>query len=374
MSQRFLSYVALVFLGIVSIAYAQQKRHDSPHFVNSIHGKIEIQEPVIQELLASPVMQRLKHIHQYGTYSITHPFKGGKTFTRYNHSLGVMKMVQLAKEKGARITLAQIVAALLHDCSHTVFSHATEPLLMNGFTNGNYQDTIHANFLKEHGILDIVQKYGFSLEDILPDNPQYTALEQPSPTLCADRLEYNLHSGYLSGLLTDEDRRAIFEDIRFEDNKWFFTKPELALKLALVSLFDALHTWGSPSSMLTSLHTSKALKILLNQKKITLEDILYNKNDAEIWEIMVDSSDPEVKKHVNNILNIDKTYRFVPLGEHDMILKGKFSGLDPWIKIKGKMVKLTEIDANYAKEFNRVKELKKKGWPIKFIPLAVNEQ
>jgi hypothetical protein len=370
MSKRFLFLVVYVFLGLVSPAVsAQQEGVESPHFVGSIHGNVEIQEPILQELLASPVMQRLKHIQQYGAYSIAHPFKEGKTYTRYVHSIGVMKMVQLAKEKGADISLAQIIAALLHDCSHTAFSHATDPLFMNGFTNGNYQDKIHATFLREQGILDLINKYGLSLEDVLPDNPEYTALEQPSPTLCADRLEYNLYSGYLTGLLSAEDRQAILDDIRFENDKWFFTKPELALKLARVSLYDTLHTWGSPSSMLTSLHTSKALKILLAQKKITLEDIQYNKNDKEIWEIMVNSSDPEIKQCANNILNIDKTYRIAPLGQHDMILKGKFSGLDPWLKIDGKMIKLTEYDANYAKEFTRIKEIKKKGWPIKFITL-----
>ena len=369
MSKRILFLVVYVLLGIVSHAlYAQREgRGESLHFVESIHGTVEIQEPILRELLASPVMQRLKHIHQYGTYTIAHPFKEGKTYTRYAHSVGVMKMVQLAKAKGAKISLAQIVTALLHDCSHTVFSHATEPLFMKGFTNGNYHDQVHVNFLRDHGILDIVKKYGLSLKDILPDNPEYTALEQPVPTLCADRLEYNLYSGYLTGLLTAEDRQMILDNIQFENDKWFFTNPELALKLARVSLYDALHTWSSPSSLLTGIYASKALKILLDQKKITLEDIRYNKNDDEIWKIILSSSNLEVKQCANNILNVDKTYRIAPLGQHDMILKGKFSGLDPWVKIDGKMMKLSEYDPNYAKEFNRIKDLKKKGWPIKFI-------
>lgn len=369
MVKRVFSKFILVFLWVTCAVHAHQDWHQVPDTVDSIHGRVELQEAVIKELCASPIMQRLKNIHQYGAYNISHPLPTGKTYTRYNHSLGVMKMVQLAREKGAKITLGQIIAALLHDCSHTVFSHATDPLFMGGFRNGNYQDKIHAYFLKKHGILEIVKKYGFSLEDILPDNPQYVALEQSSPNICADRLEYNLYSGYLTGLLSDADRQAILDDLHFENNHWYFTKPELALKLARVSLYDTLYTWGSPSSLLTSLYASKALKLLVDQKVITLEDIQYNKNDSEVWQIMVNSKIPEVQKCVKSIINVDKTFKLVQEGEHDMILKGRFSGIDPFIQIKGKMVKLTEHNASYGEEFNRIKKFKERGWPIKFIHL-----
>lgn len=369
MIKQIFSKCVFIFLGIIYLASAEPKQREVPDFLESIHGTIDLREPIIKELCESPVMQRLENIHQYGTYNISHPLPVTKAYTRAKHSLGVMKMVQLAKEKGAEISRGQIVSALLHDCSHTTFSHATDPLFTGGFTNGNYHDKIHAQFLKKYGILKIVEKYGLSLEDISPDNPAYTALEQPSPNICADRLEYNLHSGYLTGLLTDKDRQDILKDIRFENGHWYFTKPELALKLARVSLYDTLHTWGSPSSLLTGIYTSKALKLLVDQKFILLEDIQYNKSDDEIWQILVNSNIPEVQKIVKQIINVDKTFKIVPEGKHDMILKGKFSGLDPLIQINGKLVRLTTYDANYRKEFNRIKKFKARGWPIELIPL-----
>lgn len=366
---KFLSYFVFASIWFFSDVYANLDWHLIPDRESSIHGPVDLQEAVIKEICASPVMQRLKNIHQYGTYNISHPLPSDKAYTRYNHSLGVMKMVQLAKAKGTKITLGEIIAALLHDCSHTVFSHATDPLFMGSYRNGNYQDKIHSSFLKKHGILDIVEKYGFSLEDILPDNPMYGALEKPSPHICADRLEYNLYSGYLSGLLTDADRQAILDDIQFENGHWYFSNPELALKLARVSLHDTLYTYGSPASLLTGLYVSKALKILVDQKVITLEDIQYNKNDDEVWQIMLNSQILEVQQAVKNILNVDKTYEIVAEGKHDMILKGRFSGLDPLILINGKLVKLTTYNSIYGAEFNRIKKLKELGWPIKFTSL-----
>lgn len=366
MTKRFLFLFTFVFLETVCIQ-AQSDWLNLPSHQETIHGTVDIDENVLKELFASPVFQRLKGIHQYGTSLIAHPLPSGKKYTRFAHSLGVLKMLQLAKEKGANITLSQMVAALLHDCSHTAFSHSTEPLFTKGQTVGGYQDSIHTEFLKKHGILPIVSKYGFSLEDILPDNPKHKALEQPLPTICADRLEYNLHSGYLTGLLTDEERQNILDDIHFENDVWFFTNPELAAKLGRVSLYETIHNWGSPESTLSSIYTSKALKVLLDHKVISVEDIQYNKNDDEIWKIMQDSSIPEVGKYVRKINNIRQAFQLVPEGKHDVLLKVKFRGIDPWVRKDGKLVRLTECDPEYKKEFIQTKEKAEKGWPIVLI-------
>ena len=358
-------FILLLFLG--GCGTPLQSYHASEYFVPTIHGKVDLSEEVLKELTASPPMQRLKNIRQYGACDIARPLPEGKTFTRYDHSLGVLKLVQFAKQKGASISLSQEVAALLHDCSHTAFSHSTEPFFMGGFQKGNYQDKIHGTFLKKHGLLEIAEKYGFSLEDILADHPHYTALEQPSPTLCADRLEYNLHSGYLTGLLSSRERQEILEDLHFEDHKWFFTKPEFALKLARVSLYETLHNWGSPASILAGVALSKALAILVEHKVITLEDIQYNKCDAELWEIMKASPFPQVRHYVHSLQNIEKTYKIVPRGQHTVVLKGKFSGIDPLVWVQGKMMKLTEYNPAYHKEFYTTRKHMEKGWPVQLL-------
>jgi hypothetical protein len=88
---------------------------------------------------------------------------------------------------------------------------------------------------------------------------------------------------------------------------------------------------------------------------------------------MLNSKIPEVQQAVKNILNVDKTYKIVPESQHDMILKGKFSGLDPLILVNGKLVKLTTYNPLYGAEFNRIKKFKESGWPIKFISLKASK-
>lgn len=85
---------------------------------DAIYGRNEITEPVLLDLMKSDAMQRLKGISQHGVTAllgITPPF------SRFDHSVGVMLLV---RRLGA--SLEEQVAALLHDVSHTAFSHVID--------------------------------------------------------------------------------------------------------------------------------------------------------------------------------------------------------------------------------------------------------
>src|SRR5262245_37777798 len=88
------------------------------HYTDPIYGEVNITEPVLAVLLDTAVMQRLKGIMQHGIsglIGLTTPI------TRYEHSLGAMLLVQ---RLGG--SLAEQIAALLHDTSHTAFSHVID--------------------------------------------------------------------------------------------------------------------------------------------------------------------------------------------------------------------------------------------------------
>jgi hypothetical protein len=51
-----------------------------------IYGRVEIQEPVILDLINSPAMQRLKGINQAGYFHVYFP---SIPRSRFDHSLGV---------------------------------------------------------------------------------------------------------------------------------------------------------------------------------------------------------------------------------------------------------------------------------------------
>lgn len=84
-------------------------------------------------LIDSPLMQRLRRVHQTALAYLTYP---AATHTRFEHSLGCVafaqKMIDALKRSPAPRLIGEVqeaelrLAALLHDVGHCLFSHASE--------------------------------------------------------------------------------------------------------------------------------------------------------------------------------------------------------------------------------------------------------
>jgi len=209
--------------------------------VNTIYRSFKVTEPVLIDLFNSPVMERIKYVRQYGAEDYV--IKQKKEYTRYEHCVGVWALLRMY---GA--DLEEQIAGLLHDTSHTVFSHVGDLLFKHESALCSYQDDIHEWYLKEQKIDLLLSHHGISLTNILHSNNKHSMLEQDLPNICADRLEYNLQAGILTNLLTTDDIMGILEDLRYDNGHWFFVSKESAKKLALVSLFNTEHVWGSPAA------------------------------------------------------------------------------------------------------------------------------
>lgn len=327
--------------------------------IDTFYGPIEVQEPVLLELIDSPIFQRLKHIHQYGVaYFTTHK----EEYTRYDHSLGVFTLL---RTKGAPIE--EQIAGLLHDVSHTAFSHVGDWIFGKENQVNNYQDSIHAKFLKESGLDDILKKYHFTIEQILPMEELFPALDNELPNLCADRIDYNIQGAYHQGFITYNEAVLIFKNIYFKDNRWISSYPELMKKLTLFSLFMTQDCWGSPSNYVTSRWLADAILRGVDLGSISFEEIHLG-TDLEIWIKLMVHKDSIIQKKMNMIVNSHVYFSVVDDADKaDYIVKSKFRGIDPWVKFESNCIRLTELDANLNQEFQRVKQIVNKGWPIKIL-------
>lgn len=91
-------------------------------------------------LLDTPLLQRLRHIHQLGTAFLTYP---SAVHTRFSHTLGVTTLAgalyknlrgkkylaRLSEEQSRNEEAMVRLAGLLHDIGHTFFSHCSEKVL-----------------------------------------------------------------------------------------------------------------------------------------------------------------------------------------------------------------------------------------------------
>lgn len=89
-------------------------------YFDKIYGSQEI-SGLLEELIHTPAFQRLKNIHQGGAIVLVNP---QINHTRFDHSVGVFLLI---KKLGG--SSKEQVAGLLHDISHTAFSHLIDYVL-----------------------------------------------------------------------------------------------------------------------------------------------------------------------------------------------------------------------------------------------------
>lgn len=134
-------------------------------------GVRDAEEPIIE----SPVVQRLRRIHQLGLSFFVYP---GATHTRFEHSVGVMHLAgRLAESIGLDEEAVQAyrLGGLLHDIGHPPYSHALEPIMEDELEYSHEENTcqlideIDAPFpVDREWVKDIVN--GESAHDIVAGN------------------------------------------------------------------------------------------------------------------------------------------------------------------------------------------------------------
>lgn len=343
----FANKILFVLLIVTSFISARQ--------IDTFYGIIEVDEPVLLELIENPTFQRLKKIHQYGVaYYTTHK----EEYNRYDHSVGVFAIL---REKGA--SLEEQIAGLLHDVSHTVFSHVGDWVFGKENQEEDYQNSIHLRFLKESGLAEILAKHGYTPEKLLPKNAYFPALEAPLPNLCADRIDYNIQGAYYRGFITYEEAKAIFKDLQFVDHKWVSTKPHLMKKLASFSLFMTQTCWGGPHNYLTSRWLADAIIRAIELKALSYKDLHFG-TDQKVWDILSNHKDPFIQEKMNKVLKAQKYFTLADYDEADYIVQSKFRGIDPLIKTGNRCLRLTDKDPKLSQEYHKVKQKVQTGWPV----------
>ncbi len=326
--------------------------------IETFYGIIEVDEPVILELVDSPAFQRLKEVHQYGvSYYTTHK----EEFTRYSHSLGVFHLLRASNRP-----LNEQIAGLLHDVSHTAFSHVGDWVFDKEYKEIDYQNSIHEVFLEETGLAKILKKYNIDPKDILPEEKTAPALEKSRPNASADRLDYSIQGGYHQNFLTKAEALEVFEDCKYIENRWVSTKPELMSKVIAFTLFMTEDCFSSPENHLSSRWLADAIIKALETSLISRDEFHFG-TDNVIWDKLISSNDPYIQSRMEMVFNAKNLFRIVDPKEADIILNTKFWGFDPWIAIDGKVVRLTSINRDLKADYQAVKDRIALGFSIKLI-------
>ncbi|MBD3280344.1 HD domain-containing protein, partial [Candidatus Dojkabacteria bacterium] len=188
--------------------------------IDTIYGEFSIEEDVLVDLIKTKSVQRLKGIDQAG-YS--QGFYKGPKGNRYDHSVGVMLLIR--KFGGS---IEEQIAGLIHDVSHTAFSHAVDfALKSSSGDRQDFQDSVFEEFVAKSEIPKILRKHKHRLEEIL-DHKLFPMLERDLPEICADRIDYSLRDGVRLGIISRVEGLELLDALGFANGYWVFKNYRMA--------------------------------------------------------------------------------------------------------------------------------------------------
>ncbi|OGF21669.1 hypothetical protein A2316_01265 [Candidatus Falkowbacteria bacterium RIFOXYB2_FULL_38_15] len=325
-------------------------------YLDKVYGESEINEPVILELIDSGAFQRLKGISQAGYFTPFSP-AGRATVTRFEHSLGVFLLL---KKYGARIE--EQIAGLIHDVSHSVFSHCIDYVLAGASgKEQDHQDNIFANFVKNSDILPILEKYNFDLDYIL-DDKNFPLKETSLPDICADRIDYCLRDLIDFLELNQAEVKNIIDSLGVKDNKWVFRDFQSGKYFAeLFSMVNERYYTGQPTATMF-ITVGDCLKYALNNNYISQDD-LYKTDEVVLDKI---KSNLENDEKLNQLfLRMNHKSPFTAKIDSKGQVFCKSRAIDPLVFDNGKIKRVSKIDPEWGERVKR--EMKPKQYLVEFI-------
>ncbi|MED3691704.1 HD domain-containing protein [Peribacillus butanolivorans] len=320
--------------------------------IDEIYGEFII-EPVLEELINCQTIQRLKKVHQGGaSYLVNKQWNG----TRYEHSVGVMLLV---RQLGG--TIEEQIAGLLHDVSHTAFSHVIDYVFDT--KDEDYHEKIFNQVVEGSDIPTILAKYNLDYKKIMDDLSQWKILEQPLPELCADRIDYTLRDMFHCGIISLEEIQTFLSHLVIIDEKIYIDSIEWTEWFVDTYYKEVIDYFLDPLNIYGYTILSKTLKMALN--KNILEPNHFLGTDEEIINQLYRSNDNEVI-HLLNQLQEEVTL-IEDEQDFDYHMKQKERLIDPSIWLDGQLIKASTISKKVQLQSSKASIKARKGVYLRVI-------
>ncbi len=236
---------------------------------DSLYGTFKL-EPVLETLIASPPVQRLKKIHQAGGCFLAKP---EWNVTRYEHSIGAMLLVR--KLGGG---MEEQIAALLHDLSHTAFSHVIDYVLSN--KDEDYHESLYERLVKETNIPELIDKAGYNAKSILFSTKEWSLLDRDLPHLCVDRIDYTLRDLYSYGWLSLGHAHGFLNQLVVVDGYLVCEELRWAEWFASMYFKETIEFFLHPTNVFANQQLAHILSVSLEAGVLSLDDFV--KTDFDV--------------------------------------------------------------------------------------------
>ncbi len=322
-----------------------------------VYGVMEVTDSAVKEIIGSPHFQRLKRI---GSGGLLGELKEKGRYARQEHSIGTMMLLQ---RLGAG--REEQIAGLLHDVSHTAFSHTVDYVLGDPLKS-DFQDANHERYLATTNIPAILKKQGLPESCAQhPDAKHFPLLEQDAPRLCGDRVDYTLRNGLYHNFRGPVS--MLLRSLAVYDNRIVLSSLKAAK--AFWQLYDHLEetVWAGPSEIARMQLLGQAMKLVYDDGQLAADD--FYTDDAKLESVLRKSKNPKVREC---LALLDNGFRVVRDDKHpDYGLRQKFRHVDPEFLEGEKLLKLSHVLPAYKKWYERVSAQEKytpQGIPVRIVP------
>lgn len=322
-------------------------------YTDPLYGQGEIREPVLVDLLQTRAVQRLQGVLQHG---ITGLIGITQRTTRFEHSLGVMLLV---RRLGG--SLEEQIAALLHDVSHTAFSHVID-YVFNDHDRQGYHERMKAGFIERSDLPETLARHGYDWRDFLEDE-RFSLLEQPSPALCADRLDYFLRDSLSLRLSTTEHIQQVLAALVVREGRIGLRDLGAARWVGYTFIAADEVSWANFREVGLYELTARAIRAALEQGVLSEADLW--DTDDRVWARLQAAQEPEIRE---NVRRVSAGTRFVWDERSPTFWVGtKLRSVDPDVLVREQFVRLSALDADFAAYREAYIKSKAGQWPVKVI-------
>lgn len=321
---------------------------------DSVYGSVHIDDAVLIDLMDTAALQRLHGVLQHGIsglIGITSPI------TRFEHSVGAMLLV---RRLGA--PLEEQIAALLHDVSHTAFSHVID-YVFDGHESQSYHDEVKESYVAGTEIPALLARHHYDWRIFLCEE-DFPLLEQPAPALCADRLDYCLRDSLDLGLATAVQVQSLLDALVVHDGRMAVTDRAVAQWLADTYMAADEASWANFREVAIYELAAEAIKMGLHLGAISHSDLWGT--DAVAWAKLQAHPNSELQRRLA-LVSAETRFAWDEAAPTFWV-STKLRTIDPDVLLDGKLRPLSTLDPDFARRRQDYLQRKEGKWPVRVLP------
>jgi HD superfamily phosphohydrolase len=331
--------------GRVSVAFD----HGAIRIRDAIFGNHRIEDPVLVALLTSPAVTRLRGVHQAGGSYLV---REGRDLSRFDHSVGVMLGIRRAGG-----SLEEQVAGLLHDVSHTAFSHVIDHVIDN--TNEDFHEQRKRQWIARTEVPGVLSAFELDVASLL-DNELWPLLDRPLPELCMDRIDYTLRDLLHCERINEPEAATFVDSMQTHGGRVIVNGLAQALWFVQRYHEEVTDLFMDPVECYANASMGQAIRIALQQGVLTDEDLF--EEDEQLLRRLRSVGLPNVTETLGRLqppLLVSESPEPTEAAVH---VRHKYRVVDPVVRVRpGVMARCSELDASVGELHDQVRERARRG-------------